>query len=173
MGFQRSVWGYVGRRKLEAKPVASSRSGVVMGLFSWEWWLWISFSLFFLCFLLPIKKLLYVGLDPLAPKECFSGSHGIDQVPLFVFNNSIFSVSSFSFLASHALSHLFGVWRGDSIRCPHAQALRQLALALPVDKCFTWEYEMQELLLSVLSCWQMELGIIWWSERSGWCTVWC
>lgn len=33
----------------------------------------------------------------------------------------LFSFSSFSFEANQALSHLFGVWRGDSILCPHTQ----------------------------------------------------
>lgn len=65
---------------------------VVMGLFpcAQEWWFWVSFSLFFHIFSAPYKSLLYVGLDPLATEECFSGSHAIDQVHLFVFDNSTF-----------------------------------------------------------------------------------
>lgn len=44
MGFQRSVWGSVGRKKLEAKLVTSSRSVVVMGIIPCaQEWFWVSF----------------------------------------------------------------------------------------------------------------------------------
>lgn len=55
MGFQRSVQGCVGRKKLEAKPVTFSRSVMVMGVFpcAQEWWFGVSFFLFphIFCFL--------------------------------------------------------------------------------------------------------------------------
>lgn len=101
MGFQRSVWGCVGRKRLEAKPAIYSRSVVLMVVFPYaeECWCWFFFfPPFFFCSLQ--KDCFGLGSNRPAPKEHFQGTLMAQTMCLF----SCLMTTAFKFLLPFKLS---------------------------------------------------------------------
>jgi len=89
MGFQRSVWDCVGRKRLEVKPAIYSRIVVLVVVFPYaeEWWFLVLFCFFFLFpfFLLPTKGLLWPRFKSPCPRRTFPRcSRSPDHGPLFM-----------------------------------------------------------------------------------------
>lgn len=75
MGFQRSVWGCVGRKRIEAKPAIYSRSVVLMVVFPCAEGCWFWGFFFFFPFFCSLQEDCFgLGANLPAPEEHFQGT---------------------------------------------------------------------------------------------------